>query len=259
MENLKRVKRVVKKIIHLPMIEKCKNLVVYGGLRFNCPVCGGHFRKLIPFQRVYTIKGVPLDHFTKNATCPTCRSEMRHRFLLTFLKNQTNVVTASIKLLHFAPEPGLKCWFEQQKNIEYVPCDFDTPGFVQVDMTKIQFSDNSFDAIVASHVLEHIYDDFTALKELYRILKPGGWAAIAIPVYGEKTYEDPQLDSQGRIRMYGIVDHMRLNGLDFKLKLMAAGFDVKVYTFDDVPGNYIDRSVCSLQVETDKYLFFCKK
>ena len=90
-------------------------------------------------------------------------------------------------------------------------------------------------------------------------MKANGWALIAIPIYGEITFEDPELDCEGREKMYGIGDHMRMNGLDFKLKLSDAGFSVDIYSFDDVPGNYIDKSVKSPHLETDKYLFFCKK
>jgi hypothetical protein len=82
---------------------------------------------------------------------------------------------------------------------------------------------------------------------------------IAVPVYGEETFEDPGLDYAGRERMYGVGDHMRLNGLDFKDKLSAAGFTVVLYSIDDVPGPYFDRSAVSPHLESDRYLFFCKK
>ena len=51
----------------------------------------------------------------------------------------------------------------------------------QGDITKLRFPDSSFDKIVCTEVLEHIDDDKTAIKELYRVLKPGGVIAITVP------------------------------------------------------------------------------
>lgn len=234
----------------------------YIGNQFSCPVCGGHFRRMKPYTGSYYIKGELIDHYTKNAICPNCNSDIRHRFIFTFLTNSTNLLKSKIKLLHFAPEERIFNFLNRQENVEYVTCDIDPssyPGAIKVDITDIQFADGSFDAIICSHVLEHIKNDIQAIKELYRILKPNGWALITIPIYGETTFEEPELDYKGRKKVYGIGDHMRMNGLDFGLKPSNAGFSVTIYSTDDVPGKYIDRSVNSPHVDSDKYLFFCKK
>ena len=51
------------------------------------------------------------------------------------------------------------------------------------DATQLPFNDCSFDKIIASEVLEHIHDDDEALRELFRVLKPGGTIAITVPAY----------------------------------------------------------------------------
>ena len=158
--------------------------------------------------------------------------------------------------MHLSP------YLKKQSNIDYVSCDIDPkqfPGSIKVDITRIQFIDSSFDAVICIHVLEHIQDDKKAIDELYRIIKPGGWALIVIPVYGDTTLEIRDLDYNGREKMYGTGEHMRMNGLDFSKKLTAAGFSVNIVSFDNVQGNYIDRSIVSPHVESDKYLFFCEK
>jgi len=104
-----------------------------------------------------------------------------------------------------------------------------------------------------------VKDDLQAIKEIYRVVEPGGWALIVIPVYGERTFEDPSLDYAGREKIHGIASHMRMNGLDFRLKLSEAGFHVNVFSLDDVPGSYFDKSVSSPHIDSDKYLFFCNK
>lgn len=51
------------------------------------------------------------------------------------------------------------------------------------DATLLPFGDNSFDRIIISEVLEHIPDDFAALNELSRVLKPGGILAATVPTF----------------------------------------------------------------------------
>ncbi|MEJ0034445.1 MAG: class I SAM-dependent methyltransferase [Bacteroidota bacterium] len=43
------------------------------------------------------------------------------------------------------------------------------------------FGDNSFDVVITFQVIEHIQDDFNFLKEIHRVLKPGGLAIITTP------------------------------------------------------------------------------
>lgn len=48
----------------------------------------------------------------------------------------------------------------------------------------LPFADATFDAVICSEVLEHIPDYGGALREIERVLKPGGTAAISVPRYG---------------------------------------------------------------------------
>jgi ubiquinone/menaquinone biosynthesis C-methylase UbiE len=47
--------------------------------------------------------------------------------------------------------------------------------------SQLSYPDNIFDRLIASHVLEHIYQPHLALKEWMRVLKPGGVLSILIP------------------------------------------------------------------------------
>lgn len=236
------------------------DLIRYIGIRFSCPICGRRFRKMKPYVTSFYIKGTLIDHYTENAICPKCGSDIRHRFGFTFLKCKTNLLKSNIKLLHVAPEEGIYYFLSRQKNIKYFPCDINpSGGMTKVDLTDIPFGDSSFGAFICNHVLEHIKDDVKAIAELYRILKPNGWGLITIPIYGETTFEDQTLDYSSREKMYGMGNHVRMNGLDFKLKLYEAGFLVDIYSLDDVSGNYVDRNIKSPHIESDKYLFFVRK
>lgn len=49
------------------------------------------------------------------------------------------------------------------------------------DLVNCPLPDNSIDAVVLLNVLEHIEDDTAAVKQVYRILRPGGIAVIEVP------------------------------------------------------------------------------
>ena len=46
---------------------------------------------------------------------------------------------------------------------------------------ELSYSDNSFDRLIATHVLEHIYQPHLALKEWRRVVKNSGTLSILIP------------------------------------------------------------------------------
>jgi ubiquinone/menaquinone biosynthesis C-methylase UbiE len=64
-------------------------------------------------------------------------------------------------------------------NIDYLSADYDsTLAMDQIDVRDIQYGSESFDGVICIHVLQLIDDDRTAMSELCRIVKPGGWALI---------------------------------------------------------------------------------
>jgi SAM-dependent methyltransferase len=51
------------------------------------------------------------------------------------------------------------------------------------DGVHMPFCDNAFDLVIAAEVLEHIPDDQRVMRELWRVLRPGGLAAITVPAF----------------------------------------------------------------------------
>jgi SAM-dependent methyltransferase len=98
----------------------------------------------------------------------------------------------------------------------------------RIDITAMAIPDQSFDVIICSHVLEHVVGDRDAMKEMLRVLKPGGCAYVQIPYVGSRpTDEDPGLiDPKERERRFGQFDHVRIYGCDFEDRLINAGFVV---------------------------------
>ena len=57
--------------------------------------------------------------------------------------------------------------------------------FLQHDVAeRFPFQDNSFEAIWCSEVLEHLFDPAFALREMHRIMKPGGRLLVTVPYHG---------------------------------------------------------------------------
>jgi SAM-dependent methyltransferase len=77
------------------------------------------------------------------------------------------------------------------------------------DATRLPFPDGSFDRIIAAEVLEHIPDDEAAVRELARVLRPGGTMAVTVPAWlAERIcwalsdeYHAPFVDG-GHVRIY---------------------------------------------------------
>lgn len=51
------------------------------------------------------------------------------------------------------------------------------------DALKLPFSDGSFDVVIVSEVFEHIPEDRAGMAEVFRVLRPGGVAAVTVPRY----------------------------------------------------------------------------
>src|SRR5690554_1912046 len=82
-------------LIRLSYIFMHFSALFYRGNNVECPVCGGQFRRFMP----YGYKDV-----RANALCPKCLSLERHRLLWLYLKEKTGFFTSKLKVLHVAPE-----------------------------------------------------------------------------------------------------------------------------------------------------------
>ena len=169
--------------------------------------------------------------------CPRCGSLARHRAAWLLFISTTDLLNSRPKrILHIAPESCLERKLRALPHVEYLSGDLDgRNAMAMLDITSMDFGDAVFDVICCSHVLEHVRDDRRAMTEFYRVLKPGGWALVVVPISGDQTFEDPAVtDSAERLRLFGQEDHVRTYGFDVQERLSEAGFSVSRFTFSDV-------------------------
>jgi SAM-dependent methyltransferase len=134
-------------------------------------------------------------------------------------------------MLHIAPELCFIGRFEALPNLEYITADLESPlAKVKMDIHKMPFEDDQFDVIFCNHVLEHVDNDLIAMQEIKRVLKPGGWAILQIPIFTpwrDETIEDPSItDPKERERLFGQDDHVRMYGKDYPDRIRKAGLQV---------------------------------
>ena len=230
------MKHLIKLILNLiprPVLQRVAEWIVpvvgllYLGKGKQCPLCGCQRRRFLPYGYVTS---------RENALCPNCLSLERHRLLWLWLVRESDIGRGAMalpKMLHIAPEVALMRKFKKMYAStpdRYVTADLESPlADMHFDVQQIPLEAESFDAIICNHIMEHVEDDGKALRELYRILRRGGWGVILSPVELERehTFEDDTItDPAERTRIFGQYDHRRIYGRDYAARLREAGFEV---------------------------------
>lgn len=191
----------------------------YSGDAVECPVCTKRYRKFLPYGRINP---------RENALCPNCLSLERHRLIWMYLQEQTDFFTSKKKILHIAPEACFIDRFEKIHGAGYITADIESPlAKVKMDIHQIPFEANQFDVVLCNHVLEHVQDDIQAMREIYRVLKPGGFSILQIPFFNpipEVTFEDHAItDKREREKIFGQDDHVRKYGHDYSKRIAQSG------------------------------------
>jgi SAM-dependent methyltransferase len=176
-----------------------------------------------------------------NFGCMYCGCHDRERHLFMFFDKLAlwgNMKNG--KILHFAPEEHLAIKIGEQAPLEYVKADLypASPDIRKIDATAIPFCNDTFDFLIANHVLEHIPDYCKALSEFYRVLKPGG-IAILQTLYSKllrNNFEDDGIDSDElRLFFHGQEDHVRTFGeRQFLKSLEESGFSLQIKKHEDL-------------------------
>jgi SAM-dependent methyltransferase len=220
----------------------------------TCPFCEGA-TTFAPFGLL----------LRRGELCMRCSSLGRHRALLSLLQSGAIALPTPFadppasggRILFFAPEKCFEDWF-RRKGYHVTTADL-TASYVDLnlDITDTREPEGTYDLIIAMHVLEHVPDDAGSLREMLRILRPGGRFVVVIPqdMSAPATIEGEVYGGAvARYLWYGQHDHVRYYGRDFAARAKAAGFWVEVFGFPELEGQmHADR----YRARTDVGLTYC--
>jgi SAM-dependent methyltransferase len=175
-------------------------------------------------------------------------------------QRRPNLLGDARRLLHLAPEWCLRRRLSRLSHLTYVTADLIQDDVdLRLDITRLELADASFDAVICSHVLEHVEDDAGAMRELWRITAPGGWCLVMVPLDlgREQTLEDSTITSpEQRLQMFWQHDHVRLYAADIGDRLASAGFAVeRIRARDEFGPELIER--CRIGDAED--LWLCRR
>lgn len=197
--------------------------VVYRGEKVHCLPCGWKGR-----------------HFFERARCPSCGSLARTR-LFAWAIDRFSIDLCNKAILHVAPNFSEYQFLKRKaKNCVYDRIDINPKArYTNVvgDVTDLPFLSGRYDLVVMWHVMEHIEDDFRAIREIKRVLKPGGLLLLSVPIYplyNPITYESRSIPRERYKEVHGHPDHCRSCGLDYYLRFEALGFSTRTLMVRDV-------------------------
>lgn len=218
--------------------------LLYRGNKYHCPLCSHHYRRFftggfnLPVIKEKQIIGAGRR---ANVICPGCASTDRDRLVYLYVAKQLDLRSNQPAVLHIAPEPALAGYLKKKCGKRYYPAAKYHEGFYYdkdielFDIKHIPYPDGHFDFIICNHVLEHIDDDYAAMKELFRVLNHNGKAILQVPWSPllDSTIEDPNVTDPGqREALFGQFDHVRLYGKDYPSRLEKAGFKASVIGYE---------------------------
>lgn len=193
-------------------------------IKKQCNYCHNEFDSFTPYgngalphnMTLLEIVGSDIEQFG----CPICGAHDRERHLKLYCDAlKIFEPFKNPRILHFAPEKHFLPYLASYKPEIHIKADlFSTSTTIlPLNVEAIPYDDNSFDIVIANHILEHVSDVDTALSEINRVLKPEGIAILQTPYSHklQKTFEDTGIDTDElRLEFYGQEDHVRLFGED---------------------------------------------
>jgi SAM-dependent methyltransferase len=211
-----------------------------------CPLCGWRGYRFEPYGNRVLRRA--------DALCPVCGSLERHRVARLLLRER---IAGQQVVLHMAPEPQMIAWLVSLSR-EYLNADLNGHAMARMDLTDTGLPDASRTLIWCSHVLEHIPEDRVALREMRRVLAPGGLAVLQVPIGGVRTLEDASIVSdEARLETYLQEDHVRLYGRDIVERIEAAGLECETVSAASL--SHAEQALCAVTHPVFREIFLCRR
>lgn len=184
--------------------------------RVQCNICGWQGARFYP--------NVGSGYFNLDSNCPRCSCIPRYRSLAAILDTCTDFFTPDMAVIEAAPVRTFQAyclWRKQGKN--YLSFDRQVKlAMKKGDLTAMYFENNSCDYFLCFHVSEHVQDDVAAVREIFRVLRPGGQAVLQVPIdyslADTLEYGRPNPRETGHVRRYSETGFVR--------RLTGEGFQV---------------------------------
>ena len=239
-------------------------LRAHQGSTYTCPFCHYGARDLRPHGHDFAVlrERQVVGGGVRPSACYSCNSSDRERLVFFYLKDELGFFDEpqTKRVLHIAPEKRLSRMMLGLGFGDYVCGDLFTEGYRHpahvrnIDVMDIPYDDDTFDLVLCNHVLEHIETDDVAIRELARVLKPGGTAILQVPISASsaETFEDfSVVGPREREQTFGQFDHVRIYGQDYVDRLRKGGFTVERVNVSEKYARY--------GVNPDEELFVCSK
>ncbi len=142
--------------------------------------------------------------------------------------------------VHVAPEPELGRRIKQiceVSGMQYIHGDLKDPNHT-IDITNLEFEDQSVDVLFACHVLNMVPDDRLAFTEVHRVLKPGGLAVLPVPIHAgitETLEEKPSSGPEHRRALFkDDMMYRKYASRDYLGRMASVGFEPFAIRPDDL-------------------------
>ncbi len=253
--------------------EKYLSQITLSEKKYSCPVCRSKvtgflrldeqfFRELDRNQFMHPFFAFETCNFL-NYSCPKCGAADRERLYALYFQKLFSGMdrTRRYRFVDFGPGIPLSKFLRSLTFLDYRTADLFMDGVDDhVDITNMSsYPDSSFDLFLCSHVLEHVSDDRKAMRELFRILKPGGRGIAMVPVLLtlDAVYENSAVKTEDeRWKHFGQNDHVRLYSKSgFVGRLKEAGFAVEELGAESFGRDVFERS----GIHTRSVLYVVKK
>lgn len=173
------------------------------------------------------------------ADCPRCGSIARDRFLMLCFLSRT-AYRSDLRVLETSPRLGEPYRRAMRRSFDYTASDFDLSaheGDIRIDLQEIELPDASIDILLTPHVLEHVPDTARALREIFRVLAPGGRMYLQVPLTRGATAvpSEPEFHADNTPVFYNF-------GWDLTSTVRSSGFEARVLVTSDFSRVLADRS-----------------
>ena len=190
-------------------------------------ICNYCYRSVDAFLPL-SLKGGQLSNFIRSVEivgsdpdkylCEHCGSTDRERHLKQYLE-RIDLALKGKRVLHFSPERNFQRFIASLCPELHVLASYGSKDLrtLDIDIERIPFNDETFDLVIANHILEHVSSPEKAICEVNRVLKKDGLALLQTPYSATlcETFESDRINSDDlKLFYYGQEDHVRLFGVD---------------------------------------------